>query len=41
MILEEVGRQVGVTRERVRQVTDEALEALKPILEKYGIQDML
>ena len=34
--LEEVGREIGVTRERVRQIQMEALKCLRKILEKEG-----
>ncbi len=40
--LEEVGREVGVTRERVRQIQVEALQKLRGLLEKNGYSfDML
>lgn len=40
--LEEVGKAVGLTRERVRQIQMNALKALREILEKYGLEsDML
>lgn len=35
--LEEVGQQIGLTRERVRQIQVEALKALRKILEANGI----
>ena len=35
--LEEVGREIGLTRERVRQIQVEALRRLKDILEKQGL----
>ncbi len=35
--LEEVGREIGVTRERVRQIQMDALKKLKRILEQEGI----
>ena len=35
--LEEVGREIGLTRERVRQIQVEALERLRDILEKQGL----
>lgn len=35
--LEEVGREIGLTRERVRQVQVEALKRLRYILEKQGL----
>jgi RNA polymerase nonessential primary-like sigma factor len=34
--LEEVGREIGVTRERVRQIQMDALRKLKRILELEG-----
>lgn len=37
--LEEVGKEVGLTRERVRQIQMSALKALREILEKYGVED--
>jgi RNA polymerase nonessential primary-like sigma factor len=36
--LEEVGREVGLTRERVRQIQVEALKQLKEMMENQGIQ---
>jgi RNA polymerase nonessential primary-like sigma factor len=40
--LEEVGKAVGLTRERVRQIQMSALKALREILEKRGLEgDML
>lgn len=36
--LEEVGRAVGLTRERVRQIQMHALKALREILEKRGLE---
>lgn len=36
--LEEVGSEVGLTRERVRQIQVEALKALRAIMEEKGIQ---
>jgi RNA polymerase nonessential primary-like sigma factor len=40
--LEEVGKAVGLTRERVRQIQMTALKALREILEKHGLDsDML
>lgn len=40
--LEEVGKAVGLTRERVRQIQMAALKALREILAKYGLEgDML
>jgi RNA polymerase nonessential primary-like sigma factor len=35
--LEEVGREMGLTRERVRQIQVEALRRLRDILEKQGL----
>ena len=35
--LEEVGREIGLTRERVRQIQVEALKRLRSILEKQGL----
>jgi RNA polymerase nonessential primary-like sigma factor len=35
--LEEVGKAVGLTRERVRQIQMNALKALREILEKHGL----
>jgi RNA polymerase nonessential primary-like sigma factor len=35
--LEEVGREIGVTRERVRQIQMDAMKKLKKILEQEGI----
>ena len=35
--LEEVGREIGLTRERVRQIQVEALRRLKDILRKQGL----
>lgn len=37
--LEEVGRELGVTRERVRQIQVEALRRLKKVLRKAGITE--
>lgn len=39
--LEEVGKAVGLTRERVRQIQMAALKSLREILEKYGLEDDL
>jgi RNA polymerase nonessential primary-like sigma factor len=36
--LEEVGKAVGLTRERVRQIQMNALKALREILEKHGLE---
>lgn len=38
--LEEVGKAVGLTRERVRQIQMGALKALREILEKHGYEDI-
>jgi RNA polymerase nonessential primary-like sigma factor len=35
--LEEVGREIGLTRERVRQIQVEALRRLRDILERHGL----
>ncbi len=35
--LEEVGREIGLTRERVRQIQVEALKRLRDILERHGL----
>ncbi|HGM5938607.1 TPA: sigma factor-like helix-turn-helix DNA-binding protein, partial [Pseudomonas aeruginosa] len=35
--LEEVGQEIGLTRERVRQIQVEALKRLREILEKNGL----
>jgi len=35
--LEDVGKEIGLTRERVRQIQVEALKNLKVIFEKYGL----
>jgi RNA polymerase nonessential primary-like sigma factor len=35
--LEEVGREIGLTRERVRQIQVEALKRLRDILEQHGL----
>lgn len=37
--LEEVGQQIGLTRERVRQIQVEALRALRKILERNGLSE--
>ena len=37
--LEEVGEQIGLTRERVRQIQVEALKALRKILERNGLSE--
>ena len=35
--LEEVGQEIGLTRERVRQIQVEALRRLREILERNGL----
>lgn len=35
--LEEVGKEIGLTRERVRQIQVEALKTLRVIFERYGL----
>ena len=35
--LEDVGREIGLTRERVRQIQVEALKRLREIMEKQGL----
>ena len=37
--LEEVGREIGLTRERVRQIQVEALKTLREILNRYGLSE--
>lgn len=37
--LEEVGRKLGVTRERVRQIQVEAIHTIRRLLDKLGISD--
>lgn len=39
--LEEVGRELGVTRERVRQIQMDALRSLRKILESHGFSEEL
>lgn len=39
--LEEVGREIGLTRERVRQIQVEALKTLRDVLEKHGLSSDL
>jgi len=39
--LEEVGRELGVTRERVRQIQMDALRHLCKILESHGFSEEL
>jgi len=34
--LEEVGREIGVTRERVRQIQVEALSSMRSLMEEEG-----
>jgi RNA polymerase nonessential primary-like sigma factor len=38
--LEQVGLAVGLTRERVRQIQQEALQKLRSLLQSHGIHDM-
>lgn len=35
--LEDVGREIGLTRERVRQIQVEALKRLREVFEKHGL----
>jgi len=37
--LEEVGKEIGLTRERVRQIQVEALRTLRKIFERYGLSE--
>jgi len=37
--LEDVGKEIGLTRERVRQIQVEALKSLRKILERYGLSE--
>ena len=39
--LEEVGREIGLTRERVRQIQVEALKRLRSVLRKHGLDSDL
>ncbi|MBB70876.1 MAG: RNA polymerase sigma factor RpoS [Legionellales bacterium] len=39
--LEEVGREIGLTRERVRQIQVEALKALRQIMDEHGMSSEL
>ena len=39
--LEEVGRKIGLTRERVRQIQVEALKALRTIMEENGLSSKM
>ena len=39
MLLEAVGREVGLTRERVRQLEQEALARLASLPELHGLRD--
>ena len=39
--LEEVGREIGLTRERVRQIQVEALHRLRDILQKQGLDGQI
>jgi RNA polymerase primary sigma factor len=41
MTLEEVGRKIGVTRERVRQIEIEALRRLVFLAKNLGVEDLL
>ena len=43
MTLDEVGRELGVSRERIRQLENRALAKAKKILERrgYTLQDLL
>jgi RNA polymerase primary sigma factor len=41
MTLEEVGRKIGVTRERVRQIETEALRRLVFLAKDLGVEDLL
>src|SRR5690606_31929005 len=41
MTLEEVGKEIGLTRERVRQIQVEALKALRKLMEKQGISETI
>ncbi|AOS97472.1 RNA polymerase sigma factor RpoS [Microbulbifer aggregans] len=38
--LEEVGREIGLTRERVRQIQVDALKRLREVMEKQGLDGM-
>jgi RNA polymerase nonessential primary-like sigma factor len=35
--LEQVGREIGLTRERVRQIQVDALRRLRDVLRKHGL----
>jgi RNA polymerase nonessential primary-like sigma factor len=37
LTLEEVGKKIGLTRERVRQIQSEVLKSLRKTFENYGI----
>lgn len=39
--LEEVGQEIGLTRERVRQIQVEALKALRRVIERHGLSSDL
>ena len=39
--LEEVGHEIGLTRERVRQIQVEALKTLRRVIERHGLSDDL
>jgi DNA-directed RNA polymerase sigma subunit (sigma70/sigma32) len=41
MTLEEIGRKIGVTRERVRQIETEALRRLVFLAKDLGVEDLL
>lgn len=38
--LEDVGKEIGLTRERVRQIQVEALRCLKEVMEKHGLNSI-
>ena len=38
--LEEIGRTIELTRERVRQIQMDALSSLRNIMKKHGIKDI-
>jgi len=37
LTLEEIGREIGVTRERVRQIQIDALNNLRNMMESHGV----
>lgn len=39
--LEQVGREIGLTRERVRQIQVDAMRRLRDILRKHGLSSDL